>query len=1344
MLSVAVFPDRIVQKNSTGSTGEVLNAIDPVVGASPIIGGELVVQRANGAAQILTLDSNNSPVIVGVSGAGTSAPPTILLNFEEDGTDTPYEYVDSGPYPLGSPAKFGSKAFTHAADTNSPRRNPLRILAPDCPVLGRDAWTLNFWFKSDFDTDFYTEGTEGLAANLPKSLIVLSNTDYLFGPGAFTVTIDGGTADTGGVGTETSRTADLAKGALVFGLGGMYGDTESTDPLVPATGEIVTSANTSVCDDDWHYVTLQHEGGGVYSCFIDGDLKERNILSEPINYSNSGTYGIPQPSGIEIGGTAVINANDVFPGTEYNGFVGSIDGLTMYAGIPLALGLREFAVPTAAPDDSRQSRPLNTLRSLFDTDIDTTPNNGDTIVYNSVEQAWENAPAPAFDVSGNNLGDIGDVTFAATASIAEGEVVYWDAPNTQWINKTLELSDLDIAFTTTLFNAHVVKYNSVSGGWETGRLSYFELADYPTALSDLNNDLTIDVYSIGQLGDVVVTSPTSGQVLAYNAGTNQWLNVNQPPANISTNILSDLGDVAAFGAGGTGSSISTIGTVYLAWDPTAQTWQPNHALFADLSDRPIFLSDFSVGTLDLIELNNYTNFINQSDLGSLNLSVMGDVSYGLPLEGQMLIYRSGLWSSEYGPPANLTTNKIADLSDVTRVEPSVSNSILEHSLTFDEVGQIFLDDSYQASNIDYKLSYDRGLYGIGLSAIRPSDETGSHILASRTGGVDLRSDINFFRLRGKPDATTSRPELRFESGDSFASPATGNFISLKMPGVILEDQTYYLPQEDGDVGDVLSTDGFGALTWISRTANNDLGQLNDVDLATQVPVDGSSLVYNAAASMWVPGASAVDLSTTTLDELADVFYYGTTPGTGTTLIWSGSAWVPGNVTISTAMDDLTDVVFNNGSLVIDDLDEILFTSSDTPNTVTRKVFSDSTYGAGLSSYTTTTLTGSHVYAHETKGIELRSDSDLIRLSGDDTDTNNQPELRWESGNATTGNSTGNFIGLKMPAGVTVDQTYVLPLLDGEAGQALVTDGSGALSWAPAGGGEASPAIVWTVDALGILSYSFTGSGFSSAAQNPDLYVIRGQKYTFDKVTASSHPFELRDGANTQYTAGVVGLQPVSGVGTLEWVVPMDAPDELFYQCTSHPQMRGTIYVIGASTDLSASNVEELANVSASTPVVGQALVWDGTEWTPGNVVGGGAGAAISQSVTEGQTTGISGELTFVDLGTSGTIVSIVADAAAWVTIYSSAALRTADASRVATDDPAQGSGVLAEFILPASTTVLATPSTSYFNSGLPVEEIYALVRDASTGLRMDGVTVTLRAFAVSGYTAVSGGTFGSG
>lgn len=61
------------------------------------------------------------------------------------------------------------------------------------------------------------------------------------------------------------------------------------------------------------------------------------------------------------------------------------------------------------------------------------------------------------------------------------------------------------------------------------------------------------------------------------------------------------------------------------------------------------------------------------------------------------------------------------------------------------------------------------------------------------------------------------------------------------------------------------------------------------------------------------------------------------------------------------------------------------------------------------------------------------------------------ELRfYESGNPPT-----NFVGFEAPTALAGDQIWVLPLADGTNGQALVTDGSGNLSFAAAGGVAAS-------------------------------------------------------------------------------------------------------------------------------------------------------------------------------------------------------------------------------------------------------------------------------------------------
>ena len=98
---------------------------------------------------------------------------------------------------------------------------------------------------------------------------------------------------------------------------------------------------------------------------------------------------------------------------------------------------------------------------------------------------------------------------------------------------------------------------------------------------------------------------------------------------------------------------------------------------------------------------------------------------------------------------------------------------------------------------------------------------------------------------------------------------------------------------------------------------------------------------------------------------------------------------------------------------------------------------------------------------------------------------------------------------------------------------------------------------------------------------------------------------------------------------------------------------------------------------------------------------------------------------------------------AWIVFYDSAASRASDSSRAYDTDPSTSSGVLAEFYITATGTVLATPGTTYFNNDTSVTEaIYAAVRDQA-GSSVDSV-VTVTAYGNQTITSVSGGTFGSG
>ena len=117
------------------------------------------------------------------------------------------------------------------------------------------------------------------------------------------------------------------------------------------------------------------------------------------------------------------------------------------------------------------------------------------------------------------------------------------------------------------------------------------------------------------------------------------------------------------------------------------------------------------------------------------------------------------------------------------------------------------------------------------------------------------------------------------------------------------------------------------------------------------------------------------------------------------------------------------------------------------------------------------------------------------------------------------------------------------------------DGS---DWVP----TRSPVIWWEVNANGNNDYTFTGPGFAGIVTDPVLYVYRGFTYVFDNsVQGGGHPFRIQTTQGLQgqaYTAGQSG----SGSGVLYWTVPLDAPSTLYYQCTLHALMQGTINVVG--------------------------------------------------------------------------------------------------------------------------------------------------------------------------------------
>ncbi len=135
--------------------------------------------------------------------------------------------------------------------------------------------------------------------------------------------------------------------------------------------------------------------------------------------------------------------------------------------------------------------------------------------------------------------------------------------------------------------------------------------------------------------------------------------------------------------------------------------------------------------------------------------------------------------------------------------------------------------------------------------------------------------------------------------------------------------------------------------------------------------------------------------------------------------------------------------------------------------------------------------------------------------------------------------------------------------------------------------------------------------------------------------------------------------------------------------------------------------------------------WEAAAPTGG---GGGGGSGLTSRTTAGATTpalvnGSSADLTITAAKTYA-LLKIQTSHAAWVTVYTSAAARSNDASRSEVTDPQPGSGVIAEVITTDGATQAITPGTIGWNDdGTPSTDVYVKVVNKSGNTQ--NITVTL-------------------
>ena len=263
------------------------------------------------------------------------------------------------------------------------------------------------------------------------------------------------------------------------------------------------------------------------------------------------------------------------------------------------------------------------------------------------------------------------------------------------------------------------------------------------------------------------------------------------------------------------------------------------------------------------------------------------------------------------------------------------------------------------------------------------------------------------------------------------------------------------------------------------------------------------------------------------------------------------------------------------------------------------------------------------------------------------------------------------------------------------GAGVVASGTGATKTITIGtAATAPPTITWTLTAPNSDHYVFSGDGFVTGTNDPTLYLMRGQTYKFVNNSGTTHPFRIQtdgptNGGGNSYNDGITNNDANNG-DTLTFVVPMDAPDTLYYQCTAHTEMFGTINIL--------------------------------TQGAPARRTASGTTASIANNTAANIT--IAAAKTYV-------LHQIETDKAAWVTLYTDDNSRISDANRTELEDPVSGSGVIAEIVSTGPAQQKITPGTIGFNYDVtPSTNVYLKVVNKSGSTGTVKVTLTYLALEI--------------
>ena len=158
---------------------------------------------------------------------------------------------------------------------------------------------------------------------------------------------------------------------------------------------------------------------------------------------------------------------------------------------------------------------------------------------------------------------------------------------------------------------------------------------------------------------------------------------------------------------------------------------------------------------------------------------------------------------------------------------------------------------------------------------------------------------------------------------------------------------------------------------------------------------------------------------------------------------------------------------------------------------------------------------------------------------------------------------------------------------------------------------------------------------------------------------------------------------------------------------------------GAALQLDNAGSDVAISINFNTGTNGQVLTSTGTgvAWSDPSGLQSRTTASVAQTISANASSNVT-----ITTPKTYALLKVETSAAAWVTLYTDTASRTADANRALTNDPLPGSGVIAEVITTGNATQTISPGVIGFNTA-GANATYAKIENRSGSTQ--SITVTL-------------------